>query len=1068
MRKRVFALVLAICLAMGSAPETAFAKTADTSHSENESGILPEEQQEEEAVIQKETKKSREKDMETDPINQQKEEKEQKSEKEGQQQKAPEGEAPIEDSEKVQEEDGRQNGNTGEKINSIAGYKDVPLELPVLEEEGITAYKASAVPARYDGRTGISAVRDQNPYSTCWSFAALASGEASLIRQGLDTSLDLSEFQMSYFFYNHVDDPLKNTAGDKTIGMRYGIDVTGEASGGNEKAYLDIGGNNFFSTWAMAAWKAGGAENKSPYTSIGAANGRLADSLAYEDLAHLQNAYWLPFYTRNEYQQQNLNRVKKMIMEYGAVASSYYHLDSYYNKTYHTYYSDLAGTNHAISIVGWDDNFSRERFQTGYRPENDGAWLVRNSWGTGWGDSGYFWMSYEEKSMSNSAFVFLFEDADNYDYNYQYDGSCGYKWLASGSSEISVANRFEVYGDKVQVLRAVSIGMYSSNTDYSLQIYKDPETGNPISGIPMLSAPRMGTVSYTGYHTIPLEEPVVLEPGHSFSVVFTLPNGGSVFVDKTYRNSDWIRFVSDTEENQSFTIQNEKIVDLATVTEGGSCARIKAFSDDYKGVYSTQTTKADANNKKNGKISYLLDEKEYRSETIYAPAKAELSAEVLNYTGKNLKPVVKAVYDTQGNKIAASHYTVSYSSSKNPGSYRADITFQGDYYTGKLKKTYKIVLGAVSGFQNAAQSTSAIKLSWKQQKYAEGYALYASKAKNGTYKRIAVIKKNKTDSYTYTRLEPAKNYYFKIRAYQTIGGKNYYSGYSSILSSGTKPGKVTGLKAGFQSSSQIKLSWKKVSGTSGYQVYRYSVSKKKYEKVTEVSGTSYTDKKLRAGCKYRYKVRAYRKNGNFTAAGEFNGELSAITKPVKVTGLEVSAQSSSQIKLSWKKVNGASGYQVYRYDKLKKKYVKAADLDSSKSFYTDKKLKSATEFQYKVRAYKRSGGIILIGTSSNVLTAATGPAKISQVRASSVGKNSLKLSWKKVRGASGYQVYRYNKSRKKYEKIAEITSASIVSCTDKSLKRNTQYQYKVRAYKKTGTTLLKGSFSELISIKTKQ
>lgn len=971
MRKRVYALVLAICLAMGSAPETAFAKTADTSHSENESGILLEEQQAEEAVIQKETKESRKKDMETDPNNRQKEEKEQKSEKEGQQQKAPKGEAPIEDSEKVQEEDGRQNGNTGEGINSIAGYKDVPLELPVLEEEGITAYKASVVPARYDGRTGIPAVRDQNPYSTCWSFAALASGEASLIRQGLDTSLDLSEFQMSYFFYNHVDDPLKNTAGDKTIGMRYGIDVTGEASGGNEKAYLDIGGNNFFSTWTMAAWKAGGAENKSPYTSIGAANGRLADSLAYEDLAHLQNAYWLPFYTRNEYQQQNLNRVKKMIMEYGAVASSYYHLDSYYNKTYHTYYSDLAGTNHAISIVGWDDNFSRERFQTGYRPENDGAWLVRNSWGTGWGDSGYFWMSYEEKSMSNSAFVFLFEDADNYDYNYQYDGSCGYKWLTSGSSEISVANRFEVYGDKVQVLRAVSIGMYSADADYSIQIYKDPELGNPINGKPMLSKPRTGTIPYTGYHTILLEEPVILEPGHSFSVVFTLPKGGSVFVDRTYRNADWIRFVSNTQENQSFIIENGTVLDLAA-NNGGECARIKAFTDEYNGIYATSITKADSSSKTDGKISYLLDGKEYRSDIIYAPAKAELSSEVLDYTGKTLKPVVKAVYDTQGKRIAASNYTVTYGSSQNPGSYRAVIAFKGDYYSGKLTKTYKIVVGAVKGVQNKAQSTVSIRVLWKQQKYATGYYLYAAEAKTGTYKRIAVIKKNTINYYSYGKLKSGKNYYFKIRAYKTINGKNYYSSYSSILGSTTKPGKVTGLKVSTQGSSQIKLSWKKVRGASGYQIYRYNNSQKKYEIVAAVTNTSFTDKKLKAGCRYRYKVRAYRKNGSLTAAGIFTGELSGVTKPGKVTGLKVSTQSSSQIKLNWKKVRGASGYQIYRYNKSKKKYEKIAEIRSGSAIsYRDKFLKKNTKYMYKIRAYKKTGNTLLKGSISEVISVKT-------------------------------------------------------------------------------------------------
>ena len=463
-----------------------------------------------------------------------------------------------------------------EEMSDKGGYIQVPFDLPKLEvskKEGIPAQRAAVVPDFYDGRSKIGAVRNQNPYASCWTFAAMASAEAGMIARGLaDTALDLSEYQMARFFYNNVNDPLENTAGDKTIGRVNGIDIADDGT------YLDIGGNNMFATWSMAGWKAGAEESAAPYESIASTGAKLPDSAAFHDIAHLQNAYWFPLSTDAAEQQL----VKKMIMEYGAVAASYRHDDiSSMNYATNAYYNDrISGYGHAVSIVGWNDNYSRTNFLEGHQPAENGAWLVRNSWGTGWGENGYFWMSYEEATLDGTAMVFLFESADNYDYNYQYDGSCGIKALSTGE-EVTFSNVFKVKGSSLQCLEAVSVGIKSNNTPYSIQIYMDSQEGNPTSGKAMFAIPQTGTTTYTGYHTIKLKEPIILQPGHTFTVALTLPEGGSGFLDASYKNGEWIRFENNTDRNQSFAEIAGDVIDLSD-TYGGSM-RIKAFTNTYSG-----------------------------------------------------------------------------------------------------------------------------------------------------------------------------------------------------------------------------------------------------------------------------------------------------------------------------------------------------------------------------------------------------------------------------------------------------------------------------------------------------
>ena len=174
----------------------------------------------------------------------------------------------------------------------------------------------------------------------------------------------------------------------------------------------------------------------------------------------------------------------------------------------------------------------------------------------------------------------------------------------------------------------------------------------------------------------------------------------------------------------------------------------------------------------------------------------------------------------------------------------------------------------------SATGTSALKLTWKAMTGADGYIVYRLDTATGKYKQIATVKGAQTVSYNDQKLAAGKAYTYQVCAYKTCKGKNY-TGKSSTAVKGTtktaakpakpvkpaakpaKPAKVKTLKLSTKASA-VTLQWSKVSGATGYQVYRLNTKTGKYTKIAAVRGTSYRNTKLKKGATYRYKVCAYK------------------------------------------------------------------------------------------------------------------------------------------------------------------------------------------------------------------
>lgn len=654
-----------------------------------------------------------------------------------------------------------------------AAASDISEALPSAGLPSLSDYSSGcsrsfgSLPSKYDSRTlgYLTSVKNQNPWGTCWAFGALASGEASLIKKGLtDTSVDLSELHLSYFFFEESNDPLGNTSGDK-VSLPFGT-----------THYLDSGGNNLFTMFALSKWIGAVPESSAPYSHDLLSVPTLDQNLAYADSAHLQNARFVS--------TADIVSVKNLIMEYGAVSTAMYY-DNRYLSRQNAYYCPRVSSfaNHIVTFVGWDDTYPKEAFSN-KKVSSDGAWIVKNSYGTDFGDHGYFYLSYEDATLTSRgpdalSYAFDMEKADNYDFNYQYDGSYGASTfqVPNGSS---FANIFTVRGAASgnEQLEAVSFSLFTTDVHYQIQIYKNPDPGKPTSGTPVFNVPQSGNTTYSGYYTIPLKYRPVFQKGDSFSVVITLKarhqNGVDCFIDYTATTAG-IRFTSSSSDGLSFYKTHGTWKDLNAMSEGAT-ARIKAF---------TSRTSASVSNPQKG--------------------------------------------------TAALHTKVS---------------------QPRIKKA-------------VPRSSSQVLLSWSVVPKADHYKIYRSSSKNGSY---ALIGKTSNLKYLDTSCHTGTTYYYRIRACQKSGKHFAYSPYSNIVKIRVQPAKAVITKL-VPAGNKLKLSWKKVSGASGYSLYRSIEKNGSYQRVKIISSgkkTSYLVAMPPKGKTYYYKVRAYRLVNGKRIAGDYS------------------------------------------------------------------------------------------------------------------------------------------------------------------------------------------------------
>lgn len=361
---------------------------------------------------------------------------------------------------------------------------DMGYDLKVSLSEGtidLTKKGSIKLPEAYDMRSDmrVTPVREQGIYGTCWAFASLGALETTLM-----------PYEKNIYSVDHM-------------ALNNGYDLG-----------LSAGGEHTMSIAYLASWQGPVYEYDDPY----------GDSRTDPELTavkHLEEAIVIS--------GRDDDAIKGAIYRYAGIETSLYMdpglengISAHYNPDTAAYYYDRERTpNHDVVVIGWDDGYPREKFKK--QPEHDGAFICKNSWGSGFGEEGYFYVSYDDMNICSQSIVYTgLAGSDDYDHIYQTDLLGWVGQMGFDKESAYLANCYTAEEDSY--LSAVSFYATDKDTEFSVYVVHDFKDTDSLNLREMAAS---GGTRYAGYYTAELNKPEKLHKGEKFAVVLYIKTKGA-------------------------------------------------------------------------------------------------------------------------------------------------------------------------------------------------------------------------------------------------------------------------------------------------------------------------------------------------------------------------------------------------------------------------------------------------------------------------------------------------------------------------------------------------------------